>query len=147
MSFCPGGTISKSTGMGGWKIRTAKTSHDFRRGSFFRDAPFAPWFLPSLSSSLPSHFRPCKRAHIPHEREGASCGRHTGGSGTAKRVDKTRFVTHLVGPLTLCLPLSYSTPLPNPNPLTSAHSPQSGEGARGACVCSFAPVRSRLLRS
>ena len=72
MSFCPGGKVSNSK-QGGWKIRMAKTSHDENRGSFFRGAPFASWFLPSLGSSLPS------QAHIPHERGGASCGRHSGG--------------------------------------------------------------------
>ena len=72
MSFCPGGKVSDSK-WGGWKIRTAKTSHDENRGSFCCDAPFASSFLPSLGSSLPL------QAHIPHERGGASCGRHSGG--------------------------------------------------------------------
>ena len=69
---CPGGKVSKSIGMGGWKIRTVKTSHNFRFGSFCHNAPFASWFLPSLSFSLLLHFCPCRRAHIPHERGGAS---------------------------------------------------------------------------
>ena len=71
MSFCPGGKVSNSKR--GWKIRMAKTSHDKNCGSFFRGASFASSFLPSLGSFLPS------QAHIPHERGGASCGRHSGG--------------------------------------------------------------------
>jgi len=41
VSFCPGDT-SVNQWEWGWKIRTAKMSHDENRGSFFRDAPFAP---------------------------------------------------------------------------------------------------------
>jgi len=72
MSFCPGGKVSDSK-RGGWKIRMAKMSHNENHGSFFRGTPFASSFLPSLGSSLPL------QAHIPHERGGASCGRHSGG--------------------------------------------------------------------
>jgi len=62
-------------GMGGWKIRTAKTSHNENCSLFFA-MHLLPWFLPSLSSLIPSHFCPCRWAHIPHERGGASCRWH-----------------------------------------------------------------------
>ena len=55
VSFFHGGTVSKSMGMGGWKIRTAKMSHDENRGSFFCDAPFAPGSYPPLSPRIFAH--------------------------------------------------------------------------------------------
>jgi len=45
-------------------------SHNFHRGSFFHDAPFASLFLPSPSSSFPSHFHPHGQAHISDKGRG-----------------------------------------------------------------------------
>jgi len=81
VSIFPGGKISNSKGMG----MEDKNEPQFSSWLIFCDAPFASRFLPSLSSSFLSHFRACRRAHIPHERGGASCGRHSSGGGRRRR--------------------------------------------------------------